>query len=99
MCSLKHETPQHELGVQFSTLRFDDNQPIVRGGIAAEFKNLTRPGLGGRYTYNLNDHFSFEVEANFFIGKTNTFAPIGSDGHAVEIVSGIQRRRRISLLT
>lgn len=87
-------TPKYEIGAQFSTVTFDDNEPVVRGNIAAEFKDVTKPSVGIRFTYNLNDYISFDVETNFFIGSTQTFAPVGSGGNVIETISGIKAGKR-----
>lgn len=86
--------PKREVGFQFSTLTFDGNEAVVLGNIAAEFKNLTRPAVGARFTYNLNDYLGFEVEINFLMGETKGFAPLGSGGHVIEAVSGLKAGKR-----
>ncbi|MEK6282350.1 MAG: outer membrane beta-barrel protein [Acidobacteriota bacterium] len=47
------KTPKYEVGAQFSLLRFSD-------------LDITEPGFGGRFTYNINEHIAVEAEGNFF---------------------------------
>lgn len=85
---------KYEIGAHFTSLTLADNEPIVKGNIAAEYKDLTTPGVGGRFTYNLREYVGFEVETNFFIGETKAFAPIGSGGHVIETVAGVKAGKR-----
>jgi len=50
------EKLKFEVGAQFSALRFGD-------------LDVTEPGLGGRFAYNLNDNLALEAEGNFFPNK------------------------------
>src|SRR5437763_16917458 len=54
------ETPKFEVGAQFSLVRFSD-------------LDITEPGFGGRFTYNLNSHVAVEAEANFFPREVKDF--------------------------
>ena len=47
------ETPKYELGAQFTVLKVSD-------------LDITEPGFGGRFTYNVTDNIAFEAEGNFF---------------------------------
>jgi len=47
------ETPKYEFGAQFTVLRVND-------------LDITEPGFGGRFTYNLTGNIAFEAEGNFF---------------------------------
>ena len=47
------ETPKYEFGAQFTVLRVND-------------LDITEPGFGGRFTYNVTDNLAFEAEGNFF---------------------------------
>jgi hypothetical protein len=47
------EAPKYEFGAQFTVLRVNDLE-------------ITEPGFGGRFTYNLTDNIAFEAEGNFF---------------------------------
>lgn len=92
----RNDRQKYEVGAQYSSFWFDRNRPIVRGGVSdpREGKDLHRPGVGGRFTYNLSDHLAVEGEVNFFIGETVSFAPQGAGGRAVQAVGGIKAGRR-----
>lgn len=47
------EKLKFEVGAQFSALRFGE-------------LDVTEPGFGGRFAYNINDHVALEAEGNFF---------------------------------
>jgi hypothetical protein len=59
LTSAQSNTPKFEIGAQFSTIRFSD-------------LDITEPGFGGRFTYNVNSHVGLEVEMNFFREKLRT---------------------------
>lgn len=88
------ETPKYEIGAQFSSLSFNDNDGRPTGAVLREFGDQTLPGIGGRFTYNLNDHVGLEAEANFFFGDTELFAPLGSGGRPFQAVFGIKAGKR-----
>jgi hypothetical protein len=89
------ETPlKYEIGVQFSSLSFDSND-VVFVGRDPEFRTRTLPGLGGRFTYNLSDNISFEVESNLFLGRTSRFAPLGTGGRPYQTLFGVKLGKRL----
>jgi hypothetical protein len=59
------EIPRIETGVQFTALQLPE--PINEGA----------PGLGGRFTYNLSNHFGLEAEVNHFPGGTKLVPNFG----------------------
>lgn len=59
------EVPRFEAGVQFTALHLP--APINEGAA----------GLGGRFTYNLNNHFGLEAEVNHFPGGTRSQSSFG----------------------
>lgn len=59
------EIPRIEAGVQFTALNLVE--PIDEGA----------PGLGGRFTYNLSNHFGLEAEFNHFPGGTRLASSFG----------------------
>ncbi|HEY0408602.1 MAG TPA: outer membrane beta-barrel protein [Pyrinomonadaceae bacterium] len=62
-----------EIGAQFSSLSLRSVERSFGGVVLAigegqtEFHDTqTEPGFGGRFTYNLTEHFALEAEGNFF---------------------------------
>jgi hypothetical protein len=67
--------------------------------VAAEFTSLsleygdTLPGLGGRFTYNLNKHLALEAAGYFFPGKCATCSR-QITGHVTEGLFGVKAGKR-----
>ncbi|MDX6693032.1 MAG: hypothetical protein QOF02_635 [Blastocatellia bacterium] len=69
--------PRFEIGAQFSSLSLNSVERSAGGGVGfgsvsaqTEFHDTqTAPGFGGRFTYNVTDHFALEAEGNFFPHK------------------------------
>ncbi|HLR04680.1 MAG TPA: hypothetical protein VK117_02640, partial [Pyrinomonadaceae bacterium] len=55
------KTPKFEVGAQFSLICFSD-------------LDITEPGFGGRFTYNINDHLAVGVKAG---GRTRRIGVFG----------------------
>ena len=70
---------KYEVGVDFSSLS-------IRYG-------PTLPGLGGRFTYNLNKHVALEAAGYFFPGKCDT-CPGEITGHITEGLFGVKVGKR-----
>lgn len=73
------ELPKYEVGVDFSSLS-------IRYG-------PTLPGLGGRFTYNLNKHVALEAAGYFFPGKCE-FCSGQITGHITEGLFGVKVGKR-----
>ena len=73
------DLPKYEVGVDFSSLS-------IRYG-------PTLPGLGGRFTYNLNKHVALEAAGYFFPGKCDT-CPGEITGHITEGLFGVKVGKR-----
>ena len=56
--------------------------------------DVTEPGFGGRFTYNLNRKVALEAEGNFFPNK-NVFGGLG-EGRAVQAQFGVKVGKRFS---
>src|SRR5260370_38405894 len=81
------KTPKFEVGAQFSLIRFSD-------------LDITEPGFGGRFTYNINKHVAVEAEGNFFPRDPENFYEALKGGHKTQALFGIKagmRSRRIGL--
>src|SRR5713226_10748425 len=79
------KTPKFEVGAQFSLVRFSD-------------LDITEPGFGGRFTYNINDHLAVEDEVNLFPRKVRTLNTVLQGGRKTEGLFGVKfgaRKRRV----
>ncbi len=83
------ETPKFEVGTQFSVIRFSDLE-------------ITEPGFGGRFTYNVNDHLAVEAEVNFFPREVkDSFGETLQGGRKTQGLFGVQtitHRKRVPCL-
>lgn len=77
--SQSQDPPKFELAGEFTTLE--------RGG----FDDRTEPGLGGRFTYNLNKTFSFEAAGYFFPRECFGCA---NNGRVIQAVGGLKAGKR-----
>src|SRR5713226_7557983 len=83
--SAQSKTPKFEVGTQFSLIRFSD-------------LDITEPGFGGRFTYNINDHLAVEAEVNLFPRKVRTLNTVLQGGRNTEGLFGVKfgaRKRRV----
>src|SRR5713226_10087891 len=81
------KTPKFEVGAQFSLIRFSDLE-------------ITEPGFGGRFTYNINKHVAVEAEVNLFPRDTEDYIESLKGGHKTQALFGLKagtRNRRIGL--
>lgn len=74
------DPPKFELGAEFTTL---ERQSFFGG--------RTEPGLGGRFTYNLNRTFSLEAAGYFF--PRECFGCV-NDGRMMQAVGGLKAGKR-----
>jgi hypothetical protein len=72
--------PKFEVAAEFTTLERD-----------AFFETRTEPGVGGRFTYNLNKVVSFESAAYFF---PRTCFSCRTEGNITEVVGGLKAGKR-----
>jgi len=86
--SAQSDTPRYEVGAQFSLIRFGD-------------LDITEPGFGGRFTYNINDHLAVEAEGNFFHRNAKSFGGfVLQGGRKIEALFGVKagvRTRRLGV--
>jgi hypothetical protein len=73
------DLPKYEVAADFSSLSLDTG--------------TTLPGLGGRFTYNLNKHLALEAAGYFFPGKCE-FCVGEITGHIVEGLFGVKAGKR-----
>lgn len=73
------DVPKYEVAVEFTTLERND------------FSSRTEPGIGARFTYNLNKMFSLEAAAYHF---PKTCFTCEHDGTVTEVVGGLKVGKR-----
>lgn len=79
----ERDAPEVEVGVQYSSLSI--NLPD-----SSASENI--PAVGARFTYNFNDYFAVEAEANVSVDKpTRTFT---QGGHFEQLQAGVKVGRR-----
>lgn len=62
------DVPRFEIGAQFTTLTIKEVQGFQSIDGILPPGSRTEPGVGGRFTYNINDYVAAEAEVNFFPG-------------------------------
>jgi hypothetical protein len=73
------DVPKYEVAADFSSITLD--------------YGTTLPGLGGRFTYNVNKHLALEAAGYFFPGKCAT-CPGQVTGHVSEGLFGVKAGKR-----
>ena len=79
--SQTQDLPKFEVAAEFTTLE--------REGF---FSNRTEPGLGGRFTYNLNKNFALEGAGYFF--PKQCFFECRNPGRVIQAVGGVKAGKR-----
>jgi len=75
------------------------SEELPKYEVAADFSSLTLgsgttlPGLGGRFTFNLNEHVALEAAGYFFPGKCE-FCPGENTGHVTQGLFGVKAGKR-----
>lgn len=77
--SQSQELPKFEVAAEFTTLERDD------------FSRRTEPGLGGRFTYNLNKVFSIEAAGYYFPKRCFSCR---NNGSITEVLGGVKVGKR-----
>lgn len=75
------DAPKVELGVQFTSLTFDDG------------RNSSEPGFGGRVTYNLTDNVALEAQFDFF-PNGQRFRGFRNGGRIAQGLFGVKAGKR-----
>ena len=91
------DAPRFELGAQFTLL--SRNRPSTQIEEVFQFfgvdelpKRVSRPGFGGRFTYNLTNSIAFEAEGNFFPERERVFGV--PDGSIIQCQFGVKAGKR-----
>ncbi len=92
------EVPKFEIGGQFTVLSGGRPTPVFSLPIIVsdDFKDATRLGFGGRFTYNLTKNVAIEAEGNFF-PNPDDFRDLSVPGGSVlQAQFGIKAGKRFS---
>jgi hypothetical protein len=73
------DVPKYELAEEFALLSLDSGTNL--------------PGLGGRFTYNLNKHVALEAAGYFFPGRCENCSGV-TTGHVTEGLFGVKAGQR-----
>ena len=91
------DAPKLEVGVQYSLLRLEAQQPLNNPVFSLVIHDYVTndSGIGGRLTYNLTDHLSMEGELNFFPeGMRNFSEPIYLNSRRLQGLFGVKAGTR-----
>lgn len=76
----KSAATRFEVAAQFSSITFSPDQ--------------TQPGAGARFTFNFNDNFALEAEANYFPNDNGRFSTNRDNGRATQALFGVKAGKR-----
>jgi hypothetical protein len=96
LCAHAHaqeEAPKYEVGAQFSSIDVDDN-PNDFSALCNDCDQFVYRGVGGRFTYNLNDSLAVETEVNFFLDRNERYTSRRVGGRPVQALFGVKAGRR-----
>ena len=76
----KSEATRYEVGAQFTSISFGPDH--------------TQPGLGGRFTFNLNNNIALEAELNYFPNDNGEISTGRNNGRLTEGLFGVKVGKR-----
>jgi hypothetical protein len=88
----QEEAPKFEVGAQFTSIAVDDNPSSL--SICNACDEFVYKGVGGRFTYNVNDSLAVETEVNFFLDENQRYTSRRVGGHPVQALFGVKAGRR-----
>lgn len=88
----QEEAPRFEVGAQFSSIAVDDNPS--NNSICNACDEFVYKGVGGRFTYNVNDSLAVETEVNFFLDENRAYISRRVGGKPVQALFGVKAGRR-----
>src|SRR5215212_940274 len=88
----EEEAPKFEVGAQFTSIALDDNASKLP--ICDDCDEFVYKGVGGRFTYNVNDHLAVETEVNFFLNENPRYTSRRVGGKPVQALFGVKAGRR-----
>ena len=86
------DAPKFEAGAQFSTIAIDDD-PSNNALCGDPCDTFFYKGVGGRFTYNVNDSLAVETEVNFF-NKNERMTSRRVGGRPVQALFGVKAGKR-----
>lgn len=86
------DTPKFELGAHFSALPIDDDP--TNNSFCNACDTFVYAGIGGRFTYNLNDSLALDSEVNFFLRENRGFTSRRVGGRPVQALFGVKAGKR-----
>lgn len=84
--------PKFEVGAQFTSVALDDNASKLP--ICDACDEFVYKGVGGRFTYNVNDGLAVETEVNFFLNENRSYTSRRVGGRPVQALFGVKAGRR-----
>lgn len=88
----QEEAPKFEVGAQFSSIDVDDNPSDF--SFCNSCDEFVYRGVGGRFTYNVNDGLAVETEVNFFLNRNEGYTSRRVGGRPVQALFGVKAGRR-----
>jgi len=88
----QEEAPKFEVGAQFSSIGVDDDPRAEPGCLTCD--TYFYKGVGGRFTYNVNDSFAVETEVNFFLDENAGYISRRVGGKPVQALLGVKAGKR-----
>jgi hypothetical protein len=86
------DTPKFEAGVQFSALPI--NEDPSDDSLCLACGTFVYTGVGGRFTYNLNDNLALDSEVNFFLRDNRGLISRRAGGRPVQGLFGVKAGKR-----
>lgn len=84
--------PKFEVGAQFTSIALDDNASNLPVCNACD--EFVYKGVGGRFTYNVNNHLAVETEVNFFLDENPRYISRRVGGKPVQALFGLKAGKR-----
>lgn len=86
------DAPKFEVGAQFSALPV--NEEPSDDSLCPACGTFVYTGVGGRFTYNLNDSLALDSEVNFFLRENRGLVSRRVGGRPVQGLFGVKAGRR-----
>jgi hypothetical protein len=84
--------PKFEVGAQFTSIALDDNASELP--ICNACDEFVYRGVGGRFTYNINDSLAVETEVNFFLNENRGYISRRVGGKPMQALFGVKAGKR-----
>lgn len=84
--------PKFEVGAQFTSIGVDDDPRAEPGCLTCD--TFFYKGVGGRFTYNVNDSLAVETEVNFFLDEHRGYTSRRVGGKPLQALFGVKAGKR-----